>query len=235
MKLQLGSAIAVAALALAAAPVCAASHSLHYLSPEDLRPALVLPAPPAPGSIQEKAELAEIRALIAAAPPERLDQARWDDEHETPALFDRTLGTSLEAYPLTWALLRAVQEESDAAAGFAKTYFHRTRPYGVDRTISKCAKSGKLDKSYPSGHATLGYATGFILAHLLAARSTEILDRAADYATSREICGVHFPTDVEASHALGTLVASRLMAIPAFHAKFDAARRELAAAHVAGA
>lgn len=234
MNKYLGSALALVILSVAGSPVLAAAHVLHYLSADEIRPALVLPAPPAPGSIQEKGELAELHAMIAAAPPTRLDQARWDDQHETPALFDRTLGLELEKYPLTWALLREVQEEGDAAASVAKAYFQRTRPRGVDATIPICVKTGKPAKSYPSGHATLGYSTGFVLAHLLGGRSAAILDRAADYATSRELCGVHFPTDLEASHALGTLVASKLMAIPAFRAKFDAARQELVAARVAG-
>lgn len=234
MQRYLGTALLAAALVLGGSPSIAAPHLLHYLTVDELRPTLVLPAPPAPGSLEERGELAEIHALIAAAPPARLDQARWDDTHETPALFDRTLGVTLETLPLTWALLREVQEEGDAAADVAKLYFHRTRPFGIDPTIPSCAKTGKPLKSYPSGHATLGYSTGFVLAHLLPGRSAEILDRAADYATGREYCGVHFPTDVEASHVLGTLVASKLMAIPAFRVKFDAARQELIAAHVAG-
>lgn len=213
----------------------AAPHALHYLSEDGVRPTSILPAPPVAGSPREKAELAEIRAMIAAATPARLDAARWDDGHETPALFDPTLGFALEKYPLTWALLREVQEEGDAAASEAKAYFHRTRPYAVDPMMPTCVAGGRPAKSYPSGHATLGYSTGFVLAHLLAGRSAAILDRAADYAMSRELCGVHFPSDVEASHVLGTLVAAELMNVPAFRAKFDAAHKELLDAHVAGA
>lgn len=223
------------ALVLGGGAAAAAPHALHYLSEDSVRPALVLPAPPAPASPQERGELATIHAMIAAATPARIDAARWDDAHETPALFDRTLGLELEMYPLTWALLREVQEEGDAAASNAKAYFHRTRPYAVDPTIATCVQGGKPGKSYPSGHATLGFSTGFVLAHLLSGRSSAILDRAADYATSRELCGVHFPSDIEASHALGTLVAADLMNVPAFRAKFDAAHKELVDAHVAGA
>jgi acid phosphatase (class A) len=124
-----------------------------------------------------------------------------------------------------------------AAASLGKAYFHRTRPYSIDPTLPNCAKTtaGKPATSYPSGHAILGYSTGFVLARLLKGRSSEIFDRAADYAMSRELCGVHFASDLDASHALGTLVASALLANPAFRAKFEAAHAELLAAHVAGA
>jgi acid phosphatase (class A) len=232
-------ALALAALAMmnAGAAVTAAPHSLHYLTAEDVAPAGVLPAPPAPGSAQEKAELAEIRAMVASATPERLEQARWDQEHEDPGLFDGILGLELQKLPLTWALLRDVQEEADAAVGQSKVYFHRTRPWGVDPALPSCehAPEHKPTNSYPSGHAILGYSTGYVLARLLPGRAADVLGRAADYATSREICGVHFPTDVDASHALGTLVTIKLMANPAFRARFDAARKELADAHIAGA
>ncbi|WP_242137095.1 phosphatase PAP2 family protein [Sphingomonas sp. TREG-RG-20F-R18-01] len=233
-------AAAVVAIALMGSAVTAAPHSFHYLPVADFEPSSILPAPPARGSIQEKAELGALHAMIAGAAPQRIEQARWDDAHETPALFDGTLGITLESLPLTWALLREVQEEGDAAASAAKAHFERTRPYGIDPTLPVCVaspigKPAKPAKSYPSGHATLGFSTGFVLAHLLAGRASAILDRAADYGASREYCGVHFPSDVEASHVLGTLIAAKLMTQPAFHAKFDAAHAELVAAHVAGA
>ncbi|MGY2733263.1 phosphatase PAP2 family protein [Sphingomonas sp. UYP23] len=237
MRKYLGSALTTLALGMIGSAGVAAPHAFHYLAAPDFAPGAVLPAPPARGSVQEQSELAQLRTLIAAAPAERLARARSDDGQETPALFDRTLGVTLATYPLTWALLRDVQEEAAAAASLGKAYFHRTRPYGVDPTLPNCAKTptGKAATSYPSGHAILGYSTGFVLARLLKGRSSEIFDRAADYAMSRELCGVHFASDLDASHALGTLVASALLANPAFRAKFEAAHAELLAAHVAGA
>lgn len=229
--------LAVLAMGFAGAAMAAAPHVLQYLSPDEVAPGTVLPAPPPPGSIREQAELAELHAIIAAASPARLEQARWDGEHEDPGLFDRMLGIELEKLPLTWSLLREVQHEGASAASINKLYYHRTRPWGVDGGLPACehAPEHKPTKSYPSGHATLGYSTGYVLARLLPGRAADILDRASDYAISREICGVHFPSDLDASHVLGTLVAIKLMANPVFRAKFDAARQELIAAHVKGA
>lgn len=237
MHKYLGSGLAALALGMLGSAGLAAPHAFHYLSATDFAPSMVLPAPAAPGSVQEQSELAQLRTLIAAAPAERLVRARLDDGNETPALFDRSLGIELEKYPLTWALLRDVQEEAEAAVSLSKAYFHRTRPYGVDPTLPNCAKKtvGKPATSYPSGHAILSYSTGFVLARLIKGRSAEIFDRAADYAMSRELCGVHFASDLDASHALGTLVASDLLATPAFRVKFEAAHAELVAAHVTGA
>ncbi|OYY89396.1 MAG: phosphoesterase [Sphingomonas sp. 28-66-16] len=215
----------------------AAPHQLHYLTAQELSAASVLPPPPAPGSIQEKAELKALHAIVEASSPARLDQARWDQDHEDPALFDKTLGIELQKLPLTWALLSEVREEAGAAVAMSKAYFHRARPWGVDPTLASCerAPEHKPINSYPSGHAILGYSAGYVLAQLLPGRATEIVGRAADYGYSREVCGVHFASDIEASHALGTLLGAKLLANAAFKAKFDAARQELIDAHIAGA
>ena len=58
-------------------------------------------------------------------------------------------------------------------------------------------------RSYPSGHATMGYSLGIVLAALIPEKAQAILARAADYAYSREIRGDPYHADVEASHALG--------------------------------
>ena len=60
-------------------------------------------------------------------------------------------------------------------------------------------------------------------------RAPQIPARAADYALSREYCAVNFPSDTEASHAVGTFVAARLLADPRLATRIAAARAELAA------
>ncbi len=238
MARSMGRAGAIGVIALLMSGVAwAAPHPLHYLTDDDIAPAGVLPPPPAPGSAEEKAELAALHAIVSAAPPERLAQAQWDQDHEDPGLFDRTLGVTLEKLPLTWSVLTDVSAEAAAAATINKAYFHRTRPWGIDPTLPSCehAPEHKPTNSYPSGHAMLGYSTGFVLARLLPGRAPEILARAADYGYSREVCGVHFRSDIAASQTLGTLVALKLLANPAFRVKVDAARQELIRAHIPGA
>lgn len=207
-----------------------APRQFTVLHASDFQPTLVLPPPPARGSEQEKLELAQLHTLIADASPARLEQAKWDDAHEDPALFDEAIGMKLEALPATWALLTLVQHEGDTAADGSKVYFARIRPWGVDATLPNCdAGAGKKPtRSYPSGHATLGYSVGTVLARLMPDKAGAIMARATDYALSRQICGVHFPSDTEASHALGSVVATRLLLDPAMQPKIEAARNELA-------
>ena len=39
-------------------------------------------------------------------------------------------------------------------------------------------------------------------------KKMEILDRAAQYASNRVVCGVHFPSEVEAGKIAGTVIAA---------------------------
>ncbi|MDB5715955.1 MAG: phosphatase family protein [Sphingomonadales bacterium] len=207
---------------------------LHYLTSADVDPGLILPKPFPAGSEGEKAELVELHQVVASASAARLTQAKWDDEHEDPAIFDGVLGVKLEAMPATWALLKQVQEEGEAAADVSKTYFNRARPWSADPTLPNCdeGKQANPRRSYPSGHSTLSYSVGYVLARLAPEKAGVILSRAADYAMSRQICGVHYPSDTEASHVLATIIGVKLLTSPVFVARMAAARGELRAAHL---
>lgn len=211
-----------------------AEHHLQYLQPTDIQSSALLPTPLDDNSSSTKAELGELHALIATSSPERLAQAKWDNDHEDPSLFNSLLDFKLENFPKTWSLLKIVQNEGDASADVFKEHFHRKRPWAVDPSMPRCdgASIAHPYRSYPSGHSTLSYSTGYILSRLLPGQSQAILNRASDYAESRKICGVHYPSDTEASHVLGTYIAARLMADPRFLKQFEAARVELNAAHI---
>ena len=227
----------IVALALAGASVplgaqvAGAGHDKRFelTDPASVAPRLLLPAPPPAGSPEEARELASVRAILAAASPARLDQARRDDATEDPSIFDDAIGVKLERLPATWAMLKLVQNDADRAGDLAKDYFHRTRPWGVDPSLPNCdaGKGKKPTKSYPSGHSLLGYSVGLTLASLAPERAGAALARARDYAESRLVCGAHFPSDVEASHVLGSIVADRLLHDSRLAPRIAAARAEL--------
>jgi acid phosphatase (class A) len=90
-----------------------------------------------------------------------------------------------------------------------------------------------VKNSYPSGHATMGYAAAAVLANLMPGNAQVILARASDYAESRLYCGVHYRDDITAGQVLGNVLVQKLMTKPAFQAELEAARAELTAAHIA--
>lgn len=211
-------------------------HVLKYLAPEDLDPVTLLPPPPADGSDQQKAEVAEVLNLQQTATKERLDQAVWDDRHESSELWIPTLGPigfDLTKLPATAAMLDAVLAERDAAADVVKVYFGRKRPWTFNENISVCeaaGRGGSQVRSYASGHGTLSYSQGTVLAHLMPSHGQLIMARAEDYAESRMYCGVHSRSDIRASAVLGTTIGTLLLHNASFQPMLDAARAELSAA-----
>jgi len=223
---------------------CGVGHSnaagSKFLKPSDLDSSLLLPPPPADGSPQAAAEIAELHALAASRTPDRLARAEHDAEVENVNAIAEIFGPvlNLDKYPATARLFADLRNEDSVAAKAAKSVFRRPRPWEVDAALAanpaleKCDK-GEPKSSYPSGHATMGYAAAEVLAQLMPGNAQIILARASDYAESRLICGVHFRRDTEASHVLATALVDKLMTKPAFQAEVEAARAELTAANIA--
>jgi acid phosphatase (class A) len=218
---------------------------LKILSPTETDPGRLLPPPPPDGSASQKKELAEVARLVKARTPERFAQAKWDNDHENASAFYATLGPdfNLDKLPITAKLLALVLNDQSVVASASKVFFHRRFPvvaageavtsyskWSCDTDVKKPAD--RPLRSYPSGHATLGYSLGIVLAALMPEKSQAILARAADYAYSREVCGDHYHADVEASHALGNAIGILLLNNSALKPQIEASKAELRAAHL---
>ncbi|MDB5465333.1 MAG: phosphatase family protein [Phenylobacterium sp.] len=238
--LLLCGATAGAAQPMAAAPTMAKpAKTLKILTPEQVDPGRLLPPPPEDGSPIQKADLAEVQRVYRTRTPERYEQAKWDDTHENSMIFASTLGPrfDLAKLPATAKLLAVIENDQSVSANMAKRRFLRNRPWAIDPSLVACDyKPNAAPKtSYPSGHATLAYSVGGVLADLLPEQSQAILTRAAEYAYSREVCGAHYASDLEASHVLGTIVAREFLTSPKAAPMIEAAREELRAARLTGA
>jgi acid phosphatase (class A) len=214
----------------APAPVAAAPAPLIPASQFD--PALLLPAPPADGSPAAQAELAELHTIASARTADQYAAAKKDDGDEKPDAFSAVMGADLTKLPQTAILLAQVQTEEKAVAKRAKDYFKRNRPWIADATLTEKCNTADPQSSYPSGHATMGYAVGVVLAALAPEKATAILTRASQYAENRMVCSMHFRRDIVAGETLGTVVGYALLQNAAFEAQFALAKAELKAAHV---
>ena len=203
------------------------------LDPAEFDAARLLPPPPMAGSAQAKAEIAELHAIAASSSPDLVEKARRDDGDEKPDMFNAALGFDVTALPATRKLLSDVASEEEADSKSAKAYFHRDRPWIVDPSVKTCVtpKPGPAANSYPSGHTSLGFAMGVVLASVMPEKSQVILARASEFGEHRLVCGVHFRSDIVAGQEFGTVLALRLMQKPAFKAEMDAAQAELRGAH----
>ena len=202
---------------------------LKYLTAADIDPKRLLPPPPVEGSAMALADLAELHRIIAARTPERLAQAKWDDDHENASAFDATVapGFDVSKLPITAELLEVVNIDASLAGAAAKTLFARKRPWAVDATIPTCDPNDAPLTSYPSGHSTRGYAIAMTYALLIPEKAQAFMIRGADYAYSRQVCGSHYPSDTAASQALAAALVATLIKNPEFQAKLEAARAEL--------
>jgi acid phosphatase (class A) len=247
MKIQ----IAILFCALSATVASAQSGSaapptktLKVLSPAETDPGRLLPPPPADGSASQKRELAQAEKLVRTRAPERFAQAKWDNEHEDASAFYATLGADfdIKRLPETAKLLALVLNDQSVVASASKVYFHRRFPVvaaGPSATYTEWTCDADVKKpvdrplrSYPSGHATMGYSLGIVLAALMPEKSQAILARAADFAYSREVCGDHYHSDVEASHALGNAVGILLLNNSTLKPLIEASKAELRTAHL---
>jgi acid phosphatase (class A) len=187
----------------------------------------LLPAPPAEDSATAREELAQLHTLQLQRTAAELARAKADGDEENVFAFTSVLGPQFTAghFPLTTRLFDHVSVTEKAVLREAKDYWHRRRPYVVDATLAPCSTGSA--GSYPSGHSTIAYMDAALLAQMLPERHDALYERAADFAHNRLVCGVHYPSDVEAGKILGTVLAALLEREPALSAEMAAATTEL--------
>ncbi|HYD72096.1 MAG TPA: phosphatase PAP2 family protein [Candidatus Binatia bacterium] len=241
-KLVLAAALALAACATtetAQAPAAPTPPPVVHPTTGERNPAVqvdasvFLPPPPAANGALEVAERAIVRGPWTAG---RRQQALEDNAIDPFAAFDSVLGANFTQanFPATFAVL----DRAGRAAGFAgdpvKFIHRRPRPFLSDSAITTCIPNDerlRASFSYPSGHAALGFAWALVLAELVPSRADALIERGRDFTWSRVVCGVHYPSDVEAGRTVASAAVARLHADADFRQMMDAARAELARAY----
>jgi acid phosphatase (class A) len=206
-----------------------------YLAADAVDYRVLLPSPPAVDSPRDAADRDAVELFQG-----RADAARWrvatDDSAYLYARFSEALGYPLEraTLPLTVALLNRSLRDTSTPSFRAKEYFHRPRPFQRMRLSRVCGadtapepeENPTTGSSYPSGHAAYGWTVAMVLARVAPERASTLMARASEYAQSRIVCGVHFPTDIEAGRIIAVAVVDRLLASRQFQADLAAARAE---------
>jgi acid phosphatase (class A) len=225
----LGAALAIATLAYPS--VGAAS---GYLAGQEVDFHSVLPGPPAVDSLWDRADQGLVESFQA------VDDARWQladlDANALYPRFAEAFGSQIDkkTSPALVKLLDRSIDDVDATASAAKDHFHRPRPFQRLQLQRVCDKATPPKPeahpthgtSYPSGHSTHGWTVAMILARVAPERSEALLARAQEYEESRLVCGMHFPSDVEAGHEVAIAVVAHLDASSEFQADLNKARKE---------
>jgi acid phosphatase (class A) len=173
--------------------------------------------PPAPGSKAASNDFAILLWLQNFRTPE-MEANTWLFLDRNPVLFSRALGVDMvKQTPLIHAGVMAFVKPLDAVMGEFKQQFGRPRPYLQDSRIRPCLPREE-SASFPSGHSTWYRASAELLADLIPERRERLLAVGDHGGAARTVCGVHFPSDVEAGQRLGAAGARLLMATPQWRA-----------------
>ncbi len=99
----------------------------------------------------------------------------------------------------------------DGAKDTIKEIYRRPRPYIADASIRPCLPR-ESGWSFPSGHSAFYRAAAELLVDLLPERRQRLLAVGLSGGSSRTLCGVHYPSDVEAGQRLGEAAALQIIA-----------------------
>ena len=202
----------------------------------------LLPPPPAPGSPAQAADEAVFLATVPLRGSPRWNLAASDANLSFPKAADAfacALNAPIDpnATPNLYMLLRRSLTDAGLATYAAKDHYKRTRPF-VANQAPTCTPAEEAmlakDGSYPSGHASLGWAWSLILTEVAPERANQLLARGLAFGQSRVICGVHWQSDVTQGRVIGAAAVARLQADPVFGAQLEKARQELASVRAKG-
>jgi acid phosphatase (class A) len=185
--------------------------------------------PPAAGSPQTRRELDELLEVQRKRTAREIETARADRRTEVWQ-FAEALGTTREKMRGLRSLNELAEQVEDEERPFiraAKHRFLRLRPYEIESRLRPCIDNVAGDLSYPSGHATYGYLMAYLLADMVPERRAQLVARAREFAWQRAVCGVHFPTDLEAGRTAAQWLAGHLLRSTEYRSAADVAARDL--------
>ncbi len=113
---------------------------------------------------------------------------------------------------------------ADLIALVIKMTVERRRPYEALAEADPLLRAS-VGNSFPSGHAATSFAGAIILGYLFHRALPGLLALAALVAVSRVYVGVHYPLDVLAGAALGSVVALAVVAALRLRPRTSGGRR----------
>ena len=170
------------------------------------------PPPPAPGSAQLAADLAELKGF-QRTPASRRTAYFWaivPELREWIAITNREIFESRMADDPPWAaramaLVTIASYDSSIACFEAKYHYMAPRPFQVDLSVDMLFPAPN-HPSYPAAHGCGDGAAEAVLSDLFPRDADYFKQRAEEGAWSRLWAGIHFRSDIEAGLTLGRSV-----------------------------
>ena len=204
-----------------------------------------IPDPPANSSEQTRAELNYLLALqqqrtqldvesslymagIFYSLRIKPEDSLYNQYRQNLFFIGRSIGNwfNPKDLPLTADLIAHVWQDASYFIWSAKYKYLRIRPYKIDTDIKNLEETNWA--AYPSGHAANSYINAYIYQELAPEFADTFIKDAYDMAHSREIIGVHYPSDSEAARILALQVVKKLFQNEKFLKDFELVKKEWA-------
>ncbi len=105
-----------------------------------------------------------------------------------------------------------------------KRDFKRARPYHLEPKLSPLTKI--TSPSFASGHTLWAFTEAYILSEIIPEKREQFLQMAEEVRWSRELMGIHYPSDNEASRVVGWYLLKFWYQNPQFVADMEKAKIE---------
>ena len=129
-----------------------------------------------------------------------------------------------ETLPITADFIANVWRDASYFIWSLKFKYARIRPYVIDASLRNLEETNWA--AYPSGHAANSYINAFIYQELAPEFTDFFIKDAYDMAHSREILGVHYPSDSEASRIFARQFVNQLFQNEKFIQDFEKVKEE---------
>jgi acid phosphatase (class A) len=191
-----------------------------YLSPTDEAKLPTLISFPANSSQQTRAELDYLLQMQESRTSEEIKKAEYIAQiGSTPSIINpldsdykenrrqlfyiaHNIGDwyNSDNFPATTSLFMNAIQDIRATEFRLKRFFKRARPYHLEPRLKPVAKIGS--PSFASGHSLWAFTQAFLFSEIIPQKRAEFIERAEEVRWSRELMGIHYPSDDEASRVI---------------------------------
>lgn len=202
-----------------------------------------IPDVPANSSEQTRAEINYLLALQNSRTTEEVRASlymadiyynlRVKPEDSTYAQYRRNLfhiGSSIGSWfnpdnmPVTANLMASVWQDASYFIWSLKFKYARIRPVFIDSDVKNLQETDWA--AYPSGHAANSYVNAYLFQEFAPEFTDIFIKDAYDMAHSREIIGVHYPSDSESARIFARQFVNKLFLNAKFLRDFEEAKKE---------
>jgi acid phosphatase (class A) len=217
----------------------------YYLSSEDEARLPGLIGYPANSSVQTRSELDYLLDLQAHRTPEEVKRAEyianfgsWPDLinpidsdyaenlRELFYIAGPIVGSwyNPDNFPAATQLMLHCIQDIRITEFRLKRHFKRARPYHLEPRLHPLARIHS--PSFASGHSLWSFTEAYVFSEIIPNKREEFLKRAEEVRWSRELMGIHYPSDNEASRVIGWHLLADWYRNPLFVADLEKAKAE---------